>query len=182
MNIELRIKWLLFILNQNREKGFNIYLEILVILVLIILGGLYVLSGFLPDDISGRQAEGKQYVSSINKAQQAYYEENGTFMTENSPAGWERLAVGIKTKTTNYKYLILSSGQNEVSAIAVPLRKNIKGYTGVTALLSPVDNAKKISQVTQAIVCETHNVGDVAILTEVTKTEVKCLHNSSAVK
>lgn len=182
MNIELRVKWLLFILNQNREKGFNIYLEILVILALVMLGVAYVLPSFLHNDIRGRQAEGKQYVSSINKAQQAYYEENGTFMTENSPAGWESLAVGIKTQTSNYKYLILSSAQNEVSAIAVPLRKNIKGYTGVTGLVSPVDNAKKISRVTQAIVCETHNVGDVAILSEVTETEVKCLHNSSSVK
>ena len=182
MNIELRVKWLLFILNQNREKGFNIYLEILVILALLMLGGAYVLlSSFPPQEVRstrGKQAEGRQYVSSINKAQQAYYTENAKFVTENTPEGWASLAVGIKTQTSNYKYSISPIGKEGVNtfADATQINKKLKNYTGVVRLVEDPNNpGKKISQ---AIVCETYKAGDIPMPGEVTEKEVKCPRNS----
>jgi len=178
MNIELRVKWLLFILNQNREKGFNIYLEILIILALVMLGGAYVLSSFLPNAIIGKQAEGKQYVSSTNKAQQAYYTENGKFVTESTPKGWETLAVGIKTQTSNYKYSISPIGKDGVNtfADARQINKKLKNYTGVVGLVLDPNNPGK--KTLQAIVCETYKDGDIPMLGEVTEKEVKCPRNS----
>lgn len=181
MNIELRVKWLLFILNQNREKGFNIYLEILVILALVMLGGAYVLSSFLSEDVRstrGKQAEGKQYVSSINKAQQYYYTDDGKFVTENTPEGWASLAIGIKTQTSNYKYSISPIGKDGVNAFAdaTQINKKLKNYTGVVGLvLDPNNPGKKMSQ---AIVCETKEAGDIPMPGEVTEKEVKCPRNS----
>ncbi|MCU0546531.1 MAG: type IV pilin-like G/H family protein [Oscillatoriaceae cyanobacterium Prado104] len=48
--------------------------------------------------------EAKQYISSINKAQQAYYAENGEFSNDIT-----KLGLGIKEQTDNYNYTIASS-------------------------------------------------------------------------
>lgn len=182
MNIELRVKWLLFILNQNREKGFNTYLEILVILALVMLGGVYVLSSFVGKFNTGRHAEGEVYPSSTNKAQQYYYTDNGKFVTENTPEGWASLAIGIKTQTSNYKYSISPIGKDGVNvfADATQINKKLKNYTGVVGLVEDPNNpGKKISQ---AIVCETKKVGDIPMPGEVTGKEVKCPLNSRLLK
>ncbi|MFB2880291.1 type IV pilin-like G/H family protein [Floridanema aerugineum] len=173
MRTELRVKWLLYILHQNRDRGFTFW-ELIIILFILGLLVAIALPSFLPDTVKDKQAEPKQYVSSINKAQQAYYTENGTFVTENTPAGWASLAVGIKTQTANYKYLISSIGEDGINAFAIPLNKNNKGYTGVVGLFgtNPRDNT------TQAIVCETNKAGEEPIPGEVTATEVKCGSNS----
>lgn len=178
MNIELRVKWLLYILNQNREKGFNIFLWILVILVLTILAGAIV----WPKRIKGGQAENPQYVRSISKAQQAYYVENGKFVTENTPEGWGSLAVGIKTQTSNYKYSISPIGKHGVNtfADATQINKKLKNYTGVVGLVEDPSNPGE--KIPQAIVCETKIAGDIPMPGEVTATEVKCPRNSHLIK
>ena len=48
-----------------------------------------------------KQSEGKQYVDSMNRAQQAKFAENGTFSTS-----VDTLGLGIKTEITNYKYSV----------------------------------------------------------------------------
>ncbi|OKH30088.1 hypothetical protein NIES2119_31585 [[Phormidium ambiguum] IAM M-71] len=184
MNIELRVKWLLFILNQNCEKGFNDF-QLISTLILVVGFSIFVLdfiSGYMPSNPrninKGKQAEGKQYVSSINKAQQAYYTDNAKFVTENTPEGWASLAVGIKTQTSNYKYSISPIGKEGVNtfADATQINKKLKNYTGVVRLVEDPNNpGKKISQ---AIVCETYKAGDIPMPGEVTEKEVKCPRNS----
>lgn len=168
-------------------KGMKSYsllvLKSFVILFLLILAAaFFALPSFLPSHPRnvnrGKQAEGKQYTSSINKAQQAYYVENGKFVTENSPEGWERLAVGIKTQTINYKYSISAIGKDGVNtfADASQINKALKSYTGVVGLISdPTNPGEKIGW---AIICETKNAGDVPLPGEVTATKVKCPDNS----
>jgi len=161
MSIELRVKWLLYILNKNQERGFD---DIALIIVMFILGVLAVIflpvliSSFMNQANKGKQAEAKQYVSSVNKAQMAYYTENNTFVTENTPAGWGSLAVGIKTQTANYKYSLSPIGEYGVNVFAIPLHSDIKGYTGVVGLVAPVAGADKTSQAT---VCEAKYAGEV---------------------
>jgi type IV pilus assembly protein PilA len=48
-----------------------------------------------------RQAEGKQNIGALNRAQQAYYLEKNTFTKS-----VEKLDIGIKTQTEDYNYLI----------------------------------------------------------------------------
>ncbi|MFB2882057.1 type IV pilin-like G/H family protein [Floridanema aerugineum] len=119
----------------------------------------------------GRQAEGKQYVSSVNKAQQAYYTENNQFVTTSDDAAWGSLGVGIKTQTTNYRYRIqspypsngpfqkkddkiISAKPKEVDdyvmVTAEPLSPKLKSYVGIVGLVGKPD-ADKTSQ---AVVCE----------------------------
>ncbi|MFB2935921.1 type IV pilin-like G/H family protein [Aerosakkonemataceae cyanobacterium BLCC-F154] len=167
-------------LQKNTEKlttpfGFLFCLQLVAILASV--SSILVIPRFLSQAEKGKQAESKQYVSSMNKAQQAYYTEFGTFVTENTPEGWGSLAVGIKTQTSNYKYSISPIGKNGVNAFAdaSQISKALKSYTGVVGLVAPVPGADKT---TQAIVCETNNAGEAPMPGEVTATEVKCGSNS----
>lgn len=63
--------------------------------------GLFVLPSFLSQHHSIGQGEGKQYVGSMNRGQYAYFLENKAF-TDNV----DKLGLGIKTETKNYKYSI----------------------------------------------------------------------------
>jgi len=129
----------------------------------------------------GKQAEGKQYVSSINKAQQAYYTENGTFVTQPTAEGWGSLAVGIKTQTSNYKYSLSAIGDTGVNALAdaSQISKALKNYTGVVGLVAPNANADKTSQ---AVVCETKNAGEAPATGAVGGAEVNCPGNALPLK
>jgi type IV pilus assembly protein PilA len=49
--------------------------------------------------IPPKQGEAREYVSSINKGQQAYFAEKSVFSTS-----VKALGIGIKTETENYKY------------------------------------------------------------------------------
>ena len=59
------------------------------------------LPSFLSSANKAKQSQAKQYVGSMNRAQQARFAENGTFSTS-----VENLGLGIKTETTNYKYSV----------------------------------------------------------------------------
>ena len=173
MSTELRVKWLLYIWHQNREKGFN-WIGLIVVMLILGLLAAIALPSFLSRGGKAKINEGAAYTSAINKAQQAYYTENGKFITQNTPEGWASLGVGIKTQTTNYKYLISPIGKSGVNAFAIPLNKNNKGYLGVVGLFGTNPRDKT----SQAIVCETKNGGEEPIPGEVTATEVKCGSNS----
>ncbi|MCL1467277.1 type IV pilin-like G/H family protein [Argonema galeatum] len=182
MNIEFRVKWLLYILNKNKNRGFNIVTLIVVIFILGILAAIALESPHLGQAQKGKQAEAKQYVSTVNKGQQAYYTEFGKFVTTSDENAWNSLGFGIKTQTTNYKYSIspIGDGRNGVNVFAhnTPTNKGRKNYTGVVGLVSINTGDKTM----QSIVCETKIAGDVPMPGEVTATEVKCGSNSDPVK
>ena len=181
MSTELRVKWLLYVLKKNQDQGFNV---IALIVVLCILGLLVAIAlpSFLTQPRSRRYPEAKQYVSATNKAQQAYYTENGKFVTESTPEAWASLGVGIKTQTANYKYSISPIGKNGVNAFAdaTQISKALKNYTGVVGLVQAPNNPKE--KTSQAIVCETKNAGEVPMPGIVTATEVKCGSNSNPLR
>lgn len=96
-----------------------------------------------------RQTEAKQYVSSMNKAQQAFYAEYATFSSS-----IEKLGIGIKSETENYSYSIVLSNDNRwVQAIGLAKRDGLKNYTGIVSLIkSPNDESTS----TQARLCESN--------------------------
>ena len=74
---------------------------LLFILLTPLIGVLVFSSFFLCHANKAKQSEAKQYVSSMNRGQQAYYAENTKFATSIAALG-----IGIKTETTNYKYSV----------------------------------------------------------------------------
>ncbi|MBE9120873.1 type IV pilin-like G/H family protein [Tychonema sp. LEGE 07199] len=75
------------------------------------------------------ETEGKQYVGSMNKAQQAYYLENGEF-TNSVP----NLGLGIRTETANYKYSI-STENKAVFHYGVSKQGKLKSFVGGVFLI-----------------------------------------------
>lgn len=183
MNATFKTKFLLHLnqkKNASNEQGFTL-IELLVVIIIIGILAAIALPSFLNQANKGKQAEGKQYVSSINKAQQAYYTENGTFVTQPTAEGWGYLAVGIKTQTSNYKYSLSAIGDTGVNALAdaSAISKALKNYTGVVGLVAPSANADKTSQ---AVVCETKNAGEAPTAGAVAGAEVNCPGNALPLK
>ncbi|MEG5043989.1 type IV pilin-like G/H family protein [Microcoleus sp. B4-C1] len=96
-----------------------------------------------------RQSEAKQYVSSMNRAQQAFYAEYASFASS-----IEKLGIGIKSETENYSYSIVLSNDNRwVQAIGLAKRDGLKNYTGIVSLIkSPNDESTS----TQSRLCESN--------------------------
>ncbi|MGB8686077.1 MAG: type IV pilin-like G/H family protein [Microcoleus sp.] len=95
------------------------------------------------------ETEGKQYVGSMNKAQQAYYAENGEF-TNSVP----NLGLGIRTETANYKYSISTENQ-AVFNYGLSKQGKLKSFVGGVFLIG--DATTEITTV--RILCQTKTNG-----------------------
>ena len=94
-----------------------------------------------------RQSEAKQYISSMNKGQQAFYAENARFT---STLG--ELGLGIKSETENYSYsIVLIDDKRLVQAIAIAKIDGLKNYTGIVYLVKRTD-----SEYTSSLLCESN--------------------------
>jgi type IV pilus assembly protein PilA len=100
------------------------------------------------------QSEGKQYISSMNKAQQAKFAENNAF--SNSVAALE---LGLRIETNNYKYSTRAT-QTAAFNYAVAKKPELKSYFGGVFLV-PVPankldpNASPDAMTTVPIFCQT---------------------------
>ena len=103
-----------------------------------------------------KQAEGKQNIGALNRAQQAYYLENNAFTNS-----VEKLGIGIKTETENYNYLIRATPKAVVN-YGVARNNTIKSYVGgvfaVPAKEIP-NSASSDEILTLAILCEANSSG-----------------------
>ncbi|MEG4986172.1 type IV pilin-like G/H family protein [Microcoleus sp. BR0-C5] len=94
-----------------------------------------------------RQSEGKQYVSSINRGQQAFYAENARFTSI-----LQELGLGIKSETAGYSYsIVLSNDGRFVQSIGLAKRDGLKNYTGIVFLVNKTD-----SKSTSSLFCESN--------------------------
>lgn len=75
------------------------------------------------------EAEGKQYVGSMNKAQQAYYAENTGFTSSVA-----NLGLGIRSETANYRYSISVENQ-AVFNYGVSKQGKLKSFVGGVFLI-----------------------------------------------
>ncbi len=100
-----------------------------------------------------KQSEAKQYVSSINKGQQAKYAEEGAFSNSINALG-----LGIKTQTTNYNYSTIST-KNAAFSYGVARSNNIRSYVGAVFLV-PVSQAANKEKTTVSILCAANSPGN----------------------
>ncbi|MFE1746675.1 type IV pilin-like G/H family protein [Coleofasciculus sp. H7-2] len=103
----------------------------------------------------GQQSEAKQYISSMKRAQQAYFLENNDF-----PDSVEKLGIGIKTQTVNYDYATRGLGSRSVFNYGIARNSNIKSYIGAVFIVRvKYSSAAKNKMMTMAILCESNAVG-----------------------
>ena len=128
------------------------------------------------------QAEGKQYISAMNKGQQAYYVENNNFSNS-----IDNLGLGIKQDTSAYSYRILSpmnpvqnveelkpspvDGEKRI-AFATPQKPGFKSYMGIVWTLP--NSRGEIT--TKSLICEEEEerVLDPSILPEISDNKISC--------
>lgn len=100
--------------------------------------------------IMERQSEAETYVGSMNRAQQAFFLEQGKFSSE-----LDELGLGIRSETDNYSYSVTVSTPSHVVSIAQSKKAALKSYLGVTYLYK----TEQGEITTRALVCKSPNPG-----------------------
>jgi type IV pilus assembly protein PilA len=127
---------------KKNDGGFTLVELIIVFMIIGILSAI-ALPSFLDCSLKARQSEGKQYLGSMNRAQQAYFVEKGAFSNSVNALG-----IGIKTQTTNYKYSTISIKNAAFSyAVSSNETKILNSYVGAVFLVpvSPYNDKTTVS-------------------------------------
>lgn len=109
--------------------------------------GFMALPSFLNCGNLGKQYEAKTYVGSINRAQQANFEEKKAFANS-----FKALEIGIASQTVNYNYSIQAT-KTASFQYGIPRQKSLKSYVGGVFVI-PANTTKKSESTTVSILCE----------------------------
>ena len=146
MKAELKAKFLRHLNQKKQDEGFTL-IELLLVIIFVGILSAIALPSFLSQSNKAKQAEGKTYVGSLNKGQQAHLTELSRFENNNISA----LGLGIKTVTIYYSYTTQgkNSGGTTSSAInkgtATPSAIGLKGYAGMVSLIISGTNSEVTS-------------------------------------
>ncbi|MEG4327622.1 type IV pilin-like G/H family protein [Microcoleus sp. AT3-A2] len=130
---------------------------------LLLIAGIGVMNGialpfYLNNTNRSKQSEAKQYVNSMNKAQQAHFAEKSAFATSVNA-----LEIGIKTETTNFQYSVRATKKAGFN-YGVSKAKNLKSYVGGVFLVPAKNfdpNAAKEEITTTFILCQADSPGTI---------------------
>ena len=128
-------------------------IEFFVVVIIIGILSSIALPSFLHCGNKAMQSEAKQYLGSMNRAQQAKYAENGAFSNSITALG-----IGIKTQTTNYNYSAIAT-KNAAFSYGVARSNNLRSYVGAVFLI-PDSQAANDAKTTVSILCETTSFGN----------------------
>lgn len=151
MRAEFQAKLLQYVIRKN--AGFTL-IELLVVIVVVGILAAIAYPSFVNQAVKARQAEARTYIGSINRAQQSYYMENGSVFANQE--SFERLGIGIRTQTNNYRYAIEGGGVGEAGAIhrgeiryANPDQSPMRSYVGAVRVVTLGNEASTVT-----VLCE----------------------------
>ncbi|MEM9946343.1 MAG: type IV pilin-like G/H family protein [Cyanobacteria bacterium P01_D01_bin.36] len=140
---------------KNANGGFTL-IELLVVIIIIGILSAIALPSFLNQANKAKQSEAKTYIGSINRAQQAYFMENGTMATNDRFA---QLGLGIKTSTESYDYALVDGTANAAgnfdhsAAVADQKATPLKIYAGGVKTAT-VGTGENVESTTLTVLCE----------------------------
>jgi type IV pilus assembly protein PilA len=143
MKTEFKAKFLQHINKRRQDQGFTL-IELLVVIIIIGILSAIALPSFLSQANKAKQSEAKQYISSINKGQQAYFAENTVFADQVTSLG-----IGLKTQTSNYTYGIGVPGGGATAGATPGAGSPLKSYAGAVGLVTAGE-----AKTTSSILCE----------------------------
>lgn len=152
---DLKAKFLRHLNQKKQDEGFTLIELLLVIMFVGILSAI-ALPSFLSQSNKAKQAEGRTYVGSLNKGQQAHLTEHATFAESDISA----LGLGIKTSTIYYNYTTQGKNSGGITSTAInkgtatPSAIGLKGYAGMVSLIISGTNSEVTSIST---LCEQKN-------------------------
>lgn len=114
--------------HQADEQGFTLIEALVVIVVMTVLSALAVPT-MLTQVNKAKESEAKTHVSAINRAQQAYFVQYGSF------APLANLELGIATSTQNYVYASVPAGASalataDTTATPIAAHSGVRGFAG----------------------------------------------------
>ena len=144
MKTEFQARFLQHLAQKKEDQGFTL-IELLVVIIIIGILSAIALPSFLNQANKAKQSEAKQYVGSMNRAQQAYYLENSEF-----GSSVDMLGLGIQTQTSNYSYTV-GTVSGAANNLGTSLKAPLKHYNG-RVWLGTVTTTSEAT--TLAILCE----------------------------
>ena len=158
MSTQIKAKLLQHFAGKKKANGGFTLIELLVVIIIIGILSAIALPSFLNQANKAKQSEAKTYLGSANRAQQAYYLENGSFVNDTTQFG--QLGLGIETKTANYLYTIQPQGAAAVRQQAQPAKNKavdkdsaLKAYVGAVKI-GTIGTAANAEATTLATLCE----------------------------
>ncbi len=163
MKAELKAKFLQYLNQKQRDEGFTL-IELLVVIIIIGILSAIALPSFLSQANKGKQSEAKTYVSSLNRAQQAYYLEKNKFAANVAEVG-----IGIQTQTANYTYITtpvpplpnapVGSTNYAISYAVAVSSSPLKNYAGKVYIPPQTGNPNDV--ILLSFLCESQQPGPV---------------------
>lgn len=148
----------------NPTSGLTL-IELMVVIVITGILAAISLPLFLNRANAAKQVEAKTLVSSLNRAQLAYYTEHGRF-TNN----FDALIVKVRN-SHNYEYDIQATPENPYSQhYARPKHDRLKAYVGMTAIVRMTNE----EATAQSIICESEDFVTEAPAPEYELVGIKC--------
>ena len=147
MKTESKVKFLQYLAQKKKDRGFTL-VELLVVIIIIGILSAIAMPSFLSQANKARQSEGKSNVGSLNRAQQTYYLEKESFTDDITSLG-----IGI-SNTNNYSYSAedITSITDDVANKAKALNDDLKGYVGGVF-------KNTVAGTTKVILCEADSDG-----------------------